>query len=90
MKLSQKTSTAITAIKQVIRQVQYVYLMWRIKRRADAYQRNTGKQHYVVKYNGALSIMSRAWFKDARQRGMFPLHYTVSDLKRDAYYTSQP
>lgn len=67
-------------------------LLWltvkRAIRNAKRLAKRTGRPHYVVKYNGKISIIDKAWFKYQRQHGYIPKHITASNLKQIAiYYT---
>ncbi|MCL1821938.1 MAG: hypothetical protein FWG22_03850 [Prolixibacteraceae bacterium] len=70
-----------------------MWIGWRVermKRKADRLREATGSQMFVVKMDGKIRIVSKRWFKDKRQRGMFPKHFTAERLKRIAFYYTRP
>ncbi|NDW10461.1 hypothetical protein [Dysgonomonas sp. 520] len=65
-----------------------IFHVWRLKRKADKLARETEDQHFVVKWQGEVRIISKKGFKQMKRRGIFGLSFTATELKKHAlYYT---
>lgn len=59
-----------------------------IKRKAYQLHKKYDCQVFVVKYKGKITIISKYQFKKMRQKKMFPLSFTATELKSmSLYYT---
>lgn len=69
----------------------------RMKRKADKYReeaiRNGVKEknarHFIVMFNGVPVILSKADFKQARQKGLFKQDITAEQLNKIAIYKTK-
>jgi len=73
-----------------IKKVIFILRIFLLKRKANRLARKTGVQHFIVKFGGEVTIMSKSTFKYMRQHGYFPLSFTATELKNIAlYYTKK-
>ncbi len=68
------------------------YVMWRLKKRANKIhyklRHRKNAQVIVTKLDGKIRFITKDMFKDMRQRGVFKLEKTMTDLKANSlYYT---
>lgn len=57
-----------------------------MKRKADKLARQTGVQHFIIKYRGEIVFMTKRELKHFRQKGIFPKTFTATELKKHALY----
>jgi hypothetical protein len=63
-----------------------ILAIYRMKARARKLARKTGADHYIIIWRGKPEILSRDGFRYMRQRDVFPLSFTVKELKEMAIY----
>jgi hypothetical protein len=65
-----------------------VFKIWRLKHKANNLYKETGIQHFLVKWQGEIIIINKLQFKQKRQKGLFPITFTAVELKKvSLYYT---
>lgn len=83
-----KNSTSPFIIK--VKNYYWVLQMKLYKRKADRLHRETGLQYFIIMFQGTITIVSKEWFKEQRQNGKFPKHFTSDNLKKISYYFTKP
>ena len=64
----------------------WTFKLMLLKRQADKWTAKYGVQHFIVKLDGKVTIITKDWFKENRRKGKFPKHFTANNLKEVAYY----
>lgn len=72
----------ITAFKKF----REVYKIYKLKRKADKLAKKSKVQHFIIMWHGKPEILSKDGFTLMRQRGVFPLSFTATELKKIAIY----
>lgn len=57
-----------------------------MKQKANRLAKESKVQHFIIMWHGKPEILSKDGFTLMRQRGVFPLSFTATDLKRIAIY----
>ena len=79
-------SPQIVEIITKIKNYRWVIRMQLYKRKADRLSKKTGSQYFILMFQGKVSIVSKEWFKEKRQEGMFPRKFTADNLKKISFY----
>jgi len=71
-----------------LKELHTAYQLKRLKRKADKLSKRNREQYFIIKLDGKIDIISKSWFTNNRQHGVFPLDFTAEKLKEIAlYYT---
>lgn len=70
----------------IIKDYWWIFKLILLKRQADKWTAKYGAQHFIVKLDGRITIITKDWFRANRQRGKFPKNFTANNLKKVAYY----
>ena len=75
----------IATFKQYVLTVRILLL----KRKANKLTAKYRVPHYIVFLNGKITLITKDWFRENRQRKIFTKHFTANNLKKVAlYYTT--
>lgn len=78
----------IKLIRSIARQWRVTRQMRTLCKIADQLHAHTGDTHFVVKLNNKPTVLSKAQFKELRQKKFFPKNFTAAQLRRVAFYVS--
>ncbi|MDD3079103.1 MAG: hypothetical protein PHH37_08365 [Paludibacter sp.] len=72
-----------------IREYYIGYKIKRLKRHADNIALKLNTEVFIIKYKGALKIVTARWFKYQRQHGFFTKDFTKDKFRETAFYSTK-
>ncbi|MDH6309394.1 hypothetical protein M2451_002720 [Dysgonomonas sp. PFB1-18] len=69
-----------------LKRILQVFRIQLMKRKANKLAKKSKVQHFIIMWRGKPEILSKDGFTLMRQKGVFPLSFTATELKKIAIY----